>query len=510
MFDYTPIFQNILKDVLAFANQATGIKLRSYQAAAARAIIDSVVKRRGLSFVVMFPRQSGKNELQAQIESYLLLLYSTTDGEIVKVSPTWKPQSLNAMRRLDRTLRRNFATQDRFAKEGGYIYRVGLDGVCARIYFLSGAPVAQIVGATANVLLEVDEAQEVSIEKFDKEIAPMAAARNCTRVFYGTAWTSQTLLGRELRLARQAEENDGIRRAFVVDAGAVGQEVPAYRKFVAGQVARLGRQHPLVKTQFFGEEIDAEGGMFPPARRALMQGRHPHQPEPQPGSIYALTIDLAGEDESALDSADLRGGRLENPRRDLTALTVFEIDLASLDDALVQRPTYRAVNRFAWRGVRHSSLYGQLRALIEAWSPRYVVVDATGVGAGLASFLETAYPGLLLPFVFNQASKSRLGWEFLAAVETGRYKEHAPDPGQPLQKDFWRQVEACQYSILEGPGKVMRWGVPDGSRDPASGELIHDDLLISAALCAVLEEQTFGLAKSRVINRKDILSTLAF
>mgnify|MGYP001104978780 FL=1 len=34
----------------------------------------------------------------------------------------------------------------------------------------------------------------------------------------------------------------------------------------------------------------------------------------------------------------------------------------------------------------------------------------------------------------------------------------------------------------------MHWGVPDGARDPHSGLLIHDDWVLSAALCAQLEE----------------------
>jgi hypothetical protein len=33
------------------------------------------------------------------------------------------------------------------------------------------------VGATASLLLEVDEAQDVEIGKYDKEIAPMAACQ---------------------------------------------------------------------------------------------------------------------------------------------------------------------------------------------------------------------------------------------------------------------------------------------------------------------------------------------
>jgi hypothetical protein len=45
--------------------------------------------------------------------------------EMVKVSPTWKPQSLNAMRRLERVLSRNLLTRGQWRKESGYIYPAG-------------------------------------------------------------------------------------------------------------------------------------------------------------------------------------------------------------------------------------------------------------------------------------------------------------------------------------------------------------------------------------------------
>ncbi len=53
------------------------------------------------------PAQSGKNELQAQLETYLLALFCDTPAEMVKVSPTLKPQAQTAMRRLERTLKKN-------------------------------------------------------------------------------------------------------------------------------------------------------------------------------------------------------------------------------------------------------------------------------------------------------------------------------------------------------------------------------------------------------------------
>ncbi len=49
------------------------------------------------------------------------------------------------------------------------------------------------------------------------------------------------------------------------------------------------------------------------------------------------------------------------------------------------------------------------------------------------------------------------------------------------------QYEACQSEILPGPGKLLRWGVPEGKRG-ADGELIHDDTLLADSLIAVLDK----------------------
>ena len=289
------------------------------------------------------------------------------------------------------------------------------------IYFLSGSPTSSIVGATASLLLECDEAQDIEITKWDKEIAPMAASTNATRVFWGTAWTSRTLLARELRAARLAEEKDGIRRTWVLTADEVGKEVPAYKKFVEEQIARLGRNNPLVRTQYFSEEIDAEGGMFPLSRRMLMMGDHPRSNNPTPGAPYVFTIDVAGEDEGAIQ--DL--AQLANPRRDSTVLTIFEIEIPPIGE-IQTKPIYKVINRISWQGVKHVSLYTTIIAMANAWHPVKVIIDATGVGAGLSGFLVDKLGTLVLPFEFSQVSKSDLGWSFISVIESGRYKEYCP------------------------------------------------------------------------------------
>ena len=269
----TDILANVdlaIRNPLLFIEALSGIRLRKYQVGPAKAITQSVLDHSGRTYVIIFPRQSGKNELQAQIEFYLLSILNDRDAELVKASPTWKPQSLNAMRRLERVLDRNEVTKNAWSKESGFVIKVNK----ARIYFLSGSETANVVGATANVLLQCDEAQDVTIHKWDKDFGPMAASTNATRVFWGTAWTSKTLLARERKAAEKLQAEDGIQRVWILNAEDVAAEVPRYGDFVAAQIAKLGRNHPMIKTQFFSEEIDAEGGMFPPERLAKMQGTH--------------------------------------------------------------------------------------------------------------------------------------------------------------------------------------------------------------------------------------------
>ena len=213
------------------------------------------------------------------------------------------------------------------------------------------------------------------------------------------------------------------------------------------------------------------------------------------------------------------------PSATATALTIFEVDLSSVDDPLISKPTYRVVCRREWIGQKHSTLYGEIKAIAELFEVRYLVVDSTGVGAGLASFLAAALGDKVIPFEFNVRTKSDLLWDFLGIIDSGRFKDYRfegegeggdefeeADEDPDLSKAaavFWQQVQFCEFEILPGPQKRVRWGVPDGRRDPAIGELVHDDLLISASLCAALDAQDWSVsAPTFVIQAHDPLDDL--
>jgi len=330
----------------------------------------------------------------------------------------------------------------------------------------------------------------------------MAASTNATRVFWGTAWTEDTLLARELRLAQQLECKDGVRRAFVLDADQVAKEVPAYGKFVENQVALLGRDHPMIRTQFFSEILENGGRLFHDGRLALLRGEHSLQTNPMRGTIYAFCLDVAGEDQGLSGS-----GAMSNPQRDFSALTILMLE--SIPTAWgVSQNHYKVVQRQAWQGISQSSLFEQLLALSRLWQPRYLVVDATGVGAGVASFLEKALPGRVLPFQFSAASKSRLGWNFLGLIDSGRFQDHREQTRE--QEQFLAQAKACKSSISIGPERLLRWQVPAGTRDE-QGREVHDDWLISAALCSILEShhQTPGQG-THIVQAADPLREMDF
>ena len=470
---------SLLSNIDVFCSKCSGLDLRSYQSEPAQSIIRSILDHSGYSFVVIFPRQSGKNELQAQLITYLLLFFSSLSAEIVSISPTWRPQCYNAMYRLQTTLENNFLTEPFFHTSRGHIFQIGK----ARCYFLSGSPTSSVVGLTASTLLMVDEAQDIDIAKFDKDILPMAASSNATRVFFGTAWSSNTLLAREYAFAKSKQTSDGIRRVWRLSADQVSSEVPYYGEFVAEQISKLGRQHPMVKTQYFSEDIDAEGGLFPPERVLMMKGNHVPLENPLPGHVYVFSLDFAGEDEVSIDGYSL------SSRRDFTALTIAQVELTAAG-----LPSFSVVFRKAWHGVKHTSLYSVISSLIRFWHPKYVVCDATGVGAGITSFLSSAFKSLVIPFIFNFRSKSDLAWSFLSLIDSGRYKDYFCPSGPlfHLQNTFFRECEFCQYEVQPGPDKRIRWSVPDNTSDPINGEIIHDDLLVSAALLSSLVENNFA------------------
>jgi hypothetical protein len=253
-------------------------RLRPYQQEVAKAILDSIIGKKGLTFAVEIARQGGKNELSAQIELLLLTLYITESLNLIKCSPTFKPQTLISMTRLkDRLNDAGFGGI--WASELGHIIRLGN----ARAVFLSADESANVVGNTAHLLLEVDESQDVSKEKYSKEFKPMGATTNVTTVHYGTTWDDSTLLEEIKQTGLELEQQDGIKRCFRYDWQEVARYNPDYLAYGEAERQRLGENHPLFVTQYRLLPIHGGGGFLSNQQRSQLQGEHSRRYARQPG-----------------------------------------------------------------------------------------------------------------------------------------------------------------------------------------------------------------------------------
>jgi hypothetical protein len=276
----------------------------------------------------------------------------------------------------------------------------------------------------------------------------------------------------------------------------------------------------LTRTQYFCETIDAQSGMFNPARIALIFPSMQRQQQgseitagessdsPSPNTKYlervgvrlsaeatstpiAFLLDVAGMDESKTSLASsLAIEGLGTPGRDSTTLTIVSIDLSTL--AELYHPTYRVLSRQSWTGQNHLAVFGQIKNLAQQASPQHIVIDATGVGEGLWALLDRAFPTRVIPVKFTSQEKSEIGWQFLSIIETGRF--HDSDPTDEVRL----QYSHCISEILPGPSNTLRWGVPDGTRDP-DGRLIHDDYILADALTAILDRMEWNISTSSVV-----------
>ena len=436
------------------------MKLRPYQQQVAKAVLESIQSDLGLTFSVEIARQGGKNELSAHLEVLLLTMFMSAGGNAIKCSPTFKPQTLISMSRLKERLD-DFGFAGIWLTEAGYMIRLGN----ARWIFLSADETSQVVGHTAQVLLEIDESQDVDKDKYTKEFRPMASASNTTTIHYGTTWDDSTLLEEIKQANLEQERKDGVKRHFSFDWQEVAKHNPHYGHFVESERARLGEEHPLFRTQYALQPIRGGGGFLTPQQIAQTIGTHRRLHHQQEGALYIAGIDFAGEEEQLEDEI------LTRPGRDATVVTIAEV-IRPPADSLSQDPTIKVVEHYAWVGKKHADLYPKLVDIIKnVWGCARVVCDATGIGEPITAFIRRAVGPKVLPYKFTQMSKSQAGFDLLAAINSGRFKVYKQDGS-----DDYKQLmfELKKAKSVYRPNQTLNFFV-----DPSEG---HDDYMISLAL----------------------------
>jgi hypothetical protein len=219
-----------------------------------------------------------------------------------------------------------------------------------------------------------------------------------------------TLLEEIKQTNLELEKKDGIKRHFRYDYQEIGKYNREYLNNVESECRRIGENHPLFLTQYRLLPVHGGGGFLNSTQKAQFQGGHSRLREPQfqNSKIYVAGIDLAGQAESGQDDF--------------------------------------------------------LRSL----KPRH---DSTGVGEPVAAFLQGALGHRVVPFKFTAQSKTALGFNLLAAINSGRLKMYSGD-GSPEYQELLFELNKAKS--LYRPDRTFNFFV-----DPSDG---HDDFLMSLAL----------------------------
>jgi len=365
----------------------------------------------------------------------------------------------------------NPLTRSRLWRSHGYIIGVAPNSAQRasqsgpRIMFFSASPDANIVGATASLLLEIDEAQDVASDKFDRDLRPMASTTNATTVLYGTAWSDDTLLAMTRANNLALEQQDGIKRHFEYDWHTLASINHNYKQFVTSEIQRLGSDHPVIQTQYFLQPISGAGHLLSSMQQHLLQGEHTWETEPDAeGGIYIAGMDVGGEQRPS------QGSELPSREHDSTVITIGKISYNEL-----QLPTIHIVHQYRWTGKNHTEQYSQTVAICERWNIRKLVIDKTGLGEMLASLLTSKLGDeRVQAFHFTRPSKSALTYQFLGMINSGRLKLYRRDTAPyDIYHTCWQQLKQARYQI-PAPNII------DMYVNPTEG---HDDFLISLALC---------------------------
>jgi len=458
-----------------------------YQIEIADAILYSALNGLGWFFVVMVTRQAGKNEISAFIQQYLLLygyLFGVpTSG--VKFAPVHKPQVQASMDRLEGAntpdsggLAGSILTKTRWSKSDGYKYHIGPPRDSNKWAFLSINPSANVASQTAFTLLEGDEAQDIDINKWERDAQPMGSFNNATTVLWGVAWTKESFIyqgiQQALAMEERLEKQLGYRPKLVYKVPAkkviaAGNE--NYRKAYENQVARLGKDHIAIKTQYDLEFIDSIGKFFNTEQIArIFASTFRTKVGPEPGKVYIWALDCAGQEEDITTTEEISIGQ---HKRDAVALAIGE---------LLKDGTVVPVCFYQWVGQAHSKLRELIPKILKHWNTIGGTGDATGVGEPLVYYLKEILTNQEVEAykfkAFGDENKSKLGYLAYEYVKNDLFKMPRRPTDDMDQAELWDEARWQLENLIREAKKQQQinWYVPQNAKPRKPGHVPHDDL----------------------------------
>jgi hypothetical protein len=231
-----------LTDITHFSHAVLNLPLYDYQRQPLAAITNSILHRHGREYLLVFSRQSGKNEAVAHLLAYLLNLYQRQGGNIVYAAigdALGRGQS-RLIERLNNPWNR------RQWRKAANPTRIQLGR--SAVVFISSHPQSYARGETAHHLLVIDELQDQDPLYLESVFTPMRAAHNATAVYLGTVRSRHDALWQKKEQLEMRQAQDNIQRVYWAGPDLVTAANPQYGRFLQSQVTRYGRFHTAFPT----------------------------------------------------------------------------------------------------------------------------------------------------------------------------------------------------------------------------------------------------------------------
>jgi hypothetical protein len=430
--------------------------LRGPQAEIMRKAERHIDEHRGGVMPIMLPRQSGKNQIAAELQRRHLWRrqFSRFPATWVRTAPTHRPQIVNSKKRLRDVMQLSAKNRighplfegARLIKEEGYIWRLGM----ASVEFMSSGAHSNVVGATASTCLDMDEAHKVDKAKFDEDFAPFTADTAAATILWGVASNGLDTL----EAYRQKNLEDGRPELNLYYPCDIWMDIhPAYRIHVEDRVNALGWDHPIIKTQYRLISVAAEGRFLSEAQvRSLLSGDHERQRKPRPGRCYEMLIDVAGGNEDFNPDSRIEGE--EDTTTDSAIIWIYEVTPVLSSNGIF--PVIRLVNLTWSTGAALPRFEQEVDETIKFWNPSKVTIDAVGAGQQLAESMVAKYgPQTVNAYKASSTSVSEDCFDLLARLNYNSVLMFQDD-GSPEWAEFERQCGWTKYASDKGKMKLIK------------------------------------------------------
>lgn len=224
------------------------------------------------------------------------------------------------------------------------------------------------------------------------------------------------------------------------------EDVDEYIRDVLG----AGLTEKEIRQQYYAEWLDDEGQVFKNFEQYFDAPRYRIADEvfERPKGTFIMGLDVG-------------------KKRDYMSAHVIEVGTQTFVDS----------ERFI--GIDYTLAGPRLAALAKQWGVKFIHMDTSGVGEGLADILR-AEGASIVPFFFSSESKARLVGRFASEMERGRV--HFLKDDDVLKKEL---------GLFEATlsGTTIKYGAPVG---------FHDDAVVSSALAVYKSAVNRSMAHSPV------------